>query len=144
MGNKHTDIQAQVKFPLGVKLAIIIGTIVLVSLGCVTFLNSHFIGQDVKITAENNNLTINSRSAGTVDDRLSTVRSNVFQLLDLMNVVSGGRSSSLAHQAEAFFFERNQDIAAVNILTGEDFKSSARSAKESSINKQPFFYFKRD
>lgn len=139
MGNKHTDIQAQVKFPLGVELAIIIGTIVLVSLGCVTFLNSHFIGQDVKITAENNNLTINSRSAGTVDDRLSTVRSNVFQLLDLMNVVSGGRSSSLARQAEAFFFERNQDIAAVNILTGEDFKSSARSAKESSIINNRFF-----
>lgn len=139
MGNKHTDIQAQVKFPLGVKLAIIIGTIVLVSLGCVTFLNSHFIGQDVKITAENNNLTINSRSAGTVDDRLSTVRSNVFQLLDLMNVVSGGRSFSLARQAEAFFFERNQDIAAVNILTGEDFKSSARSAKESSIINNRFF-----
>lgn len=139
MGNKHMDIKAQVKFPLGVKLAIIIGTIVLVSLGCVTFLNSHFIGQDVKITAENNNLTINSRSAGTVDDRLSTVRSNVFQLLDLMNVVSGGRSSSLARQAEAFFFERNQDIAAVNILTGEDFKSSARSAKESSIINSRFF-----
>lgn len=139
MGNKHMDIKAQVKFPLGVKLAIIIGTIVLGSLGCVTFLNSHFIGQDVKITAENNNLTINSRSAGTVDDRLSTVRSNVFQLLDLMNVVSGGRSSSLARQAEAFFFERNQDIAAVNILTGEDFKSSARSAKESSIINNRFF-----
>ena len=139
MGNKHMDIKAQVKFPLGVKLAIIIGTIVLVSLGCVTFLNSHFIGQDVKITAENNNLTINSRSAGTIDDRLSTVRSNVFQLLDLMNVVSGGRSSSLARQAEAFFFERNQDIAAVNILTGEDFKSSARSAKESSIINNRFF-----
>lgn len=29
----------------------------------------------------------------------------------------------------------------MNILTGEDFKSSARSAKESSINKQPFFLF---
>lgn len=139
MGNKHMDIKAQVKFPLGVKLAIIIGTIVLGSLGCVTFLNSHFIGQDVKITAENNNLTINSRSAGTVEDRLSTVRSNVFQLLDLMNVVSGGRSSSLARQAEAFFFERNQDIAAVNILTGEDFKFSARSAKESSIINNRFF-----
>ena len=139
MGNKHMDIKAQVKFPLGVKLAIIIGTIVLGSLGCVTFLDSHFIGQDVKITAENNNLTINSRSAGTVEDRLSTVRSNVFQLLDLMNVVSGGRSSSLARQAEAFFFERNQDIAAVNILTGEDFKSSARSAKESSIINNRFF-----
>lgn len=49
------------------------------------------------------------------------------------------RSSSLARQAEAFFFERNQDIAAVNILTGEDFKSSARSAKESSIINNRFF-----
>ena len=48
----------QVKFPIGVKLAIIIGFIVLVSLGSVTFLNSHFVGQDVKITAENQNLSI--------------------------------------------------------------------------------------
>lgn len=139
----QTDLQAQVKFPLGVKLAIIIGTIVLFSLGCVTFLNSHFIGQDVQITAENNNLTINSRSAGTVEDKLSTIRSNVFQLLDLLNVVGGGRSASLARQAEAFFFERNQDIAAINILSGDDSKSSgksnARSAKESSIINNRFF-----
>ena len=131
------------KFPLVVKLAIIIGTIVLVSLGCVTFLNSHFIGQDVQITAENNNLTINSRSAGTVEDKLSTIRSNVFQLLDLLNVVGGGRSASLARQAEAFFFERNQDIAAINILSGDDSKSSgksnASSAKESSIINNRFF-----
>lgn len=143
MGKKKTNLQAQVKFPLGVKLAIIIGAIVLVSLGCVTFLSSHFIGQDVQITAENNNLTINSRSAGTVEDKLSTIRSNVFQLLDLLNVVGGGRSASLARQAEAFFFERNQDIAAINILSGEDFKSSRenshRSAKESSIINNRFF-----
>ncbi|MDY2842725.1 MAG: adenylate/guanylate cyclase domain-containing protein [Treponema sp.] len=144
MKNVQTNLRLQVKFPLGVKLAIIIGTIVLVSLGCVTFLNSHFIAQDVRITAENNNLTINSRSAGTVEDKLSTIRSNVFQLLDLLNVVGGGRSASLARQAEAFFFERNQDIAAINILNGEDFKSSgeffpAFSAKESSIINNRFF-----
>ncbi len=143
MKNVQKNLQLQVKFPLGVKLAIIIGTIVLLSLGCVTFLNSHFIGQDVQITAENNNLTINSRSAGTVEDKLSTIRSNVFQLLDLLNVVGGGRSASLARQAEAFFFERNQDIAAINILSGEDFKSSGensqRSAKESSIINNRFF-----
>ena len=90
MKKNNADVQVLVKFPLGVKFAIIIGTIVLVSLGCVTFLNSHFIGQDVQITAENNNLTINSRSAGTVEDKISTIRSNVFQLLDLLNVVGGG------------------------------------------------------
>ena len=114
----------QVKFPIGVKLAIIIGFIVLVSLGLVTFLNSHFIGQDVQITAENSNLSVNSRSAITVEDKLNVIRSNVFQLLDLLNVVSGGRSSVLARQAESFFFERNQDIAAIYILS------------ESSVSKQ--------
>ena len=135
----QTNLQAQVKFPLGVKLAIIIGAIVLLSLGCVTFLNSHFIAQDVQITAENNNLTINSRSAGTVEDKLSTIRSNVFPLLDLLNVVGGGRSASLARQAEVFFFERNQDIAAINILSGDDSNSSTHSAKESSIINNRFF-----
>ena len=82
----------QVTFPIGVKLAIIIGFIVLVSLGSVTVLNSHFIGQDVQITAENSNLSINTRASSTVEDKLSTVRSNEFQLFDLLNVVSGGRS----------------------------------------------------
>lgn len=128
------------KFPLGVKLAVIIGLIVLVSLGCVTILNSHFVGQDVQITAENNNLTINSRSAATVEDKLSAVRSNVFQLLDLLNVVGGGsRSASLSRQAETFFFERNQDIASINILSSDEFKASGRAAKESSIINSRFF-----
>ncbi|MGP1459310.1 MAG: adenylate/guanylate cyclase domain-containing protein [Treponema sp.] len=108
-----------VRFPIGVKLALIIGIVVLVSLGTVTVLNSYFIGQDVKITAENNNLSINSRAAGTVEDKLTTVRANVFQLLDLMNVVSGGRSSALAKQAEAFFFERNQDVASIYVISAE-------------------------
>lgn len=64
----------QVTFPIGVKLAIIIGFIVLVSLGSVTVLNSHFIGEDVQITAENSNLSINTRASSTVEDKLSTVR----------------------------------------------------------------------
>ena len=53
-----------VKFPIGVKLALIIGFIVLISLGSVTFLNSHFVGEDVKITAENNNLSTKRKNNG--------------------------------------------------------------------------------
>jgi hypothetical protein len=45
---KEVATVGDVKFPIGVKLAIIIGFIVLVSLGAVTILNSHFVGQDVK------------------------------------------------------------------------------------------------
>lgn len=109
----------QVTFPIGVKLAIIIGFIVLVSLGSVTVLNSHFIGEDVQITAENSNLSINTRASSTVEDKLSTVRSNVFQLLDLLNVAGSGRNAAIARQAEAFFFERNQDIASIFILSAD-------------------------
>ena len=96
-------------FPIGVKLALIIGFIVLASLGTVTFLNSYFVSEDVRITAEENNLTINTRSAQTVQNELSSVRANVLQLLDLINVSSGGKNSALAKQAEAFFFEKNQN-----------------------------------
>lgn len=117
-----------VKVPIGVKLASVIGILVLASLGTVTVLNSHFIGQDVKITAENNNLSINSRAAGTVEGRLTTVRANAFQLLDLINVVSGGSSSALAKQAEAFFFERNQDVASIYVISAESAAGSQRAA----------------
>ena len=104
-------------FPLGAKLAVIIGVIVLVSLGAVTYLNSYFVSRDVRVTAEENNLTINTRSASSVQNELSSIRSNVLQLLDLINAVSGGQSVALAKQAEAFFFERNAGIGEIILLT---------------------------
>lgn len=128
---------SQVKFPIGVKLAIIIGFIVLISLGTVTVLDSHFTGEDVKITAENSNLSVNARSASTVEDKLSTIRSNVFQLLDLTNVVSGGRTAALSRQAEAFFFERNQDIASICILSEDSL--SKRNPTDVNIVNARFF-----
>ena len=104
-------------FPLGVKLAVIIGFIVLTSLVTVTVLNSYFVSKDVHVTAEENNLTINTRSASSVQSEFNSVRANVLQLLDLVNAVSGGRNSALARQAEGFFFERNQSIAEIMLLT---------------------------
>ena len=64
-----------VKFPIGVKLALIIGFIVLVSLGSVTIISTLIMGKDVKVTAENNNLSLNTRSASTVEDKLSSIKS---------------------------------------------------------------------
>lgn len=129
--------KTRVKFPIGVKLAVIIGLVVLISLGTVTFLNSYFIGQDVRITAENNNLTMNMRAASTVEDKLSAVRSSVFQLLDLINVASGGRNSAVSRQTQAFFFERNHDIAAVLLLAPKEDRVSA-SAEMRIVNTRFF------
>ncbi|MBR6144032.1 MAG: adenylate/guanylate cyclase domain-containing protein, partial [Treponema sp.] len=131
--NKKSESRHKVLFPIGVKLALIIGLIVLVSLGLVTYLNSYFIGQDVRRTAEDANLSTNVRIAKTVEDKLATVRSNVFQLLDLRNA-AGNSSQALASQAEVFFFERNPDIAAVNIMGyGSD------ASRNQSILNQQFF-----
>ena len=134
---KSATYKTQVTFPIGVKLAIIIGFIVLVSLGLVTILNSHFIGQDVQITAENSNLSINTRASSTVEDKFNTVRSNVFQLLDLLNVAGTGRNASLVRQAEAFFFERNQDIASIFILSADSI--SRRNNTDGRILNNRFF-----
>lgn len=112
----------KVRFPIGVKLAIIFGLIILVSLGSLTFVSSNIMGQDVQITAENNNLSLNSRAASTVDDKLVTIRANVFQLLDLLSVISGGHTSANARQAYTMFLERNQDIAAIYVIAPDSLE----------------------
>lgn len=117
---KDTKSNLSVRFPLGAKLAIIIGFIVLVSLGLVTYLNSYFIGKDVRRTAEDSNLSTNVRVAKIVEDKIATIRSNVFQLLDLRNA-AGNSSRVLATQAEIFFFERNPDIASIDIVGMQNY-----------------------
>jgi len=105
--------ETRIKFPIGLKLILIISAIVLVSFGTLTILVSHFVGSDVRITAEENNLTINRQSALAAESSISTIRSDVFLLLDMQN--AAGASGALGRQAAAFFFERNQDIAAIVI-----------------------------
>ncbi len=105
--------KARIRFPIGLKLILIISAIVLVSFGTLTILVSHFVGSDVRLTAEENNLTINRQSALSAESSISTIRSDVFLLLDMQN--AAGASGALGRQAAAFFFERNQNIAAIVI-----------------------------
>ena len=119
---QKSHIVKKVKFPLGVKLAIIIGLVVLISLGMVTFLNSYFSGRDVRRTAENSNLSVNSRCAKMAENEILRMRASVFQLLDLMNS-TGNASMALARQAQIFFYERNADVASINILGTGDIEN---------------------
>ncbi len=105
-------------FPIGLKLIIIISVIVLVSFGMLTFLVSYYVGSDVRITAEENNHTINTQSAMAAESQISTIRSDVFLLLDMQN--AAGASGALGRQAAAFFFERNQNIAAIVVPGGQE------------------------
>jgi adenylate cyclase len=104
---------AKVKRPIGAKLIAIITILVLVSLGVITALVSILVSSDVRVTAEENNFTINKRSAAEAEIILGMVRSSSLVLLDTLN--AAGSSAALSRQASGFFFERNQDIAAIVI-----------------------------
>lgn len=122
MSNKVSSLRAtkKVKFPIGVKLTLIFSTIILISLASVSVLSSVLMSQDVRRTAEQNNFDINQRAADTIEYKFSGVRSSVFQLLDLMNVIQGGAKSSGAREAISLFFERNSDVAGIYILSSSD------------------------
>ncbi len=124
----------RVRHALGFKLALIIGLTVVIALGSLTFLVSYFVSANNRVTAEDNNLTLNTRSASAVENELSTIRSNVFQLLDLLNVVGNGHNAALFNQAEAFFFERNANIAAI-VLTDKSMNLSFSGNKRLENNR---------
>jgi adenylate cyclase len=115
-----------VKRPIGAKLIGIITILVLISLGIITALVSILVSGDVRVTAEENNFTINRRSASEAEIILGMVRSNSLVLLDTLN--AAGSSAGLSRQASDFFFERNQDIAAIVVAqTGQDGRALVSS-----------------
>lgn len=112
--NERIERATRVKHPIGVKLIGIISAIVVIALGGVTYLVSYFVGSDTRTNAEENNLTINSRTASDVESRLNSVVSSVGMLMDLFKNNDG----DAAFRSEAnMFFNRNSDIIAVMLPT---------------------------
>ena len=102
---------SKVKRPIGVKLILIISLLVLFSMGVITVLVSYFISKDTRINAEDNNLTINSRTASDCQSRLNSVISSAGILYDVL--ISDSEEESLERVVNSFF-ERNKYIAAVS------------------------------
>jgi adenylate cyclase len=105
----------KVKFPIGVKLVTIITILLLVSLGVITALVSVLISSDVRITAEDNNFSINRRAGSEAETVLTTTHSKLLVLLHnltLLNTLPAVQEQEQAHQA-AYFFQQNPDIVAI-------------------------------
>lgn len=110
---------------IGAKLILIITVLVVLSLGTITFLVSYFVGKDLQVTAEDNNFTMTLRAASSSETVLSSTRSNVSLLLDMLNAASSTGDSAFSSQTSAWFFERNNDVAAV-IIPGSKELINAR------------------
>jgi adenylate cyclase len=110
------EIKIRVRFPLGIKLVVIVTVILLGAMLAITTLIDAMISAELGRIAGENNFTLNSRAASDAEDRLYQVRAGALVFLDTVN--AAGKGSYLAAQAENSFFERRQDIAAV-IVPGE-------------------------
>lgn len=112
MQKKNEKASAErVRFPIGVKLVVIISVLVIFSMGIITALVTWFVTGDVQITAEENNRTVTAQAAASAEKDLSSIRANALLLLDMLNVISS--SDSLAKHTADFYFERNPSVAAV-------------------------------
>ena len=108
--NKHSQ---KVKRPIGVRLILIISLLVLFSMGLITILVSYFISKDTRINAEDNNLTINSRTAADCQSRINAVISSVGMLYDM--ILSDEGENRFA-QISSMFFDRNKSVEAVSFI----------------------------
>jgi adenylate cyclase len=128
---------ARIRYPIGLKLVVIISILILLSLSLITSLVSVMVSSDVRITAEDNNLNINSRSAAEAENTLNSIRSNALVLLDTL--AAAGYSPELSRQAAAFFFERNQDVAAIAVAAPAETGGSGSSPPSVLLINDRFF-----
>lgn len=112
---------AKAKFTIGLKLILIISALVIISLGAVSFIVTYFSSEETQRSAEESNHTINQQAATTTENELTTIRANSFLLLDMLN--AAGTSGALSRQAASFFFERNQNMAAIVLYNGDTHKN---------------------
>ncbi|MDR1470787.1 MAG: HAMP domain-containing protein [Spirochaetaceae bacterium] len=131
----------RVRYPIGMKLVIIITFLLLVSLGSITYLVSWLVGQDVQVTAEDNNFTVNQRSASEAQAFLRTVHSASLMMIDILG---GNESRSAQEQTKKAFFQQNQAIAALILVRspygkGENSASFAPANRNSVMVNGSFF-----
>lgn len=105
------------KTSIGMKLILIISTLVVLSLGLITFLVSYFVTADTRANAENSNFTLNVRTASDIENRIDSVISKVLLFADLFDD-EDKTDEELSFDA-ANFFDRNDDIAAIGFLAEE-------------------------
>lgn len=111
----------KVRRPIGIRLIMIISLLVLFSMGLITILVSYFISSDTRINAEDNNLTINSRTASDCKSRIDSAISSVGMFYDMIiSDAEGGNSN----QISSVFFDRNKSVVGVSfVLRNQTFYS---------------------
>lgn len=114
--SKSSAKKIKARHSIGAKLIGIISAIVCFSLASITILVSYYISSDTRVNAEENNLTINSRTASDTENRFKSVITSVAMLYDTFSI--DDEKEEMQNKA-ARFFERNSDILAMKFVYGD-------------------------
>ncbi|MBQ9630395.1 MAG: hypothetical protein IJR49_02280, partial [Treponema sp.] len=114
---REQSTRKKVLFPIGLKLNLIFGTLLLIALVLVSFFTTYLVSQDVRVNAEDNNLSINTRAAAAVTNEFSSIQNTCLQFLDIYASQSNNKMAQ--EEISQLFFERNKDILSLLVLSEE-------------------------
>lgn len=112
------DSGKKILFPISVKLAILVTSIVVLSLGSITFLLSRQMRQDLRTSAEDGNFEANMRSALEAEDLFVKMRSDTMIITRML--ASAGADTGIGKDTTAFFFDQNPRVAAIFFYAPSD------------------------
>ena len=127
---KPTEPLQTVRFPIAMKLMAIISIFMLISMGVITALASYLLSEDVRLTAEDNNYSINRMLAAATETALNTTHSKALVLLNSLTFIPDQMTEALT-----YFFEQNPDITGIAVSFNE---TALLSAEQLSSN--PLFF----
>jgi adenylate cyclase len=122
----------KVKIPIAVKLVGIVTILLVLSLGAITTLCSILVSADVRLTAEDNNFSINRRTADAIQSGLRGIRAAVtvfYYDLETIRLNILPDSTEAEQAAVDYFFTRNPHIAAIGI-DGDSYFTNAAFFRE--------------
>lgn len=132
MANKAAG--EKVRFSISFQLITIFSVLVIFALGLSTILVSYFITDEERRTAEDNNHTVNSRTASAVESYFTSVEASISLYLD----ISQNSSSSVSEN----FFIRNPEIlgifyeddkGTVSFILPSDFLDVSQNAENTVV-----------
>jgi len=113
--------KTRVKFPIGVKLVVIISILLLLSLGAVIALVSFISTGDVRRTAEYNNLTINRQAGSQTEGSFQSIQAAVMLYLSMTDRIFLSEGNIRDAGMEQEFFNYNRSIAAIEVISADGF-----------------------
>ena len=106
---------SKIKFPISLKHILLFSALIILVLGVSTFLVSTLVRGDDRRKAEENNHTINARTAETVQLTFSSVQNNSYILFDAVSKLNGKNKTAQASDSDSEllvsdFFNVNKDV----------------------------------